>query len=350
MLLRIALCFVVLLSVGAAARRPVSIDPAPVISLTTHAAAASAAHAVSFAVAAGDPEIYRAGISYPAGFQVRGFDRVGPVGSPVGSFELDVNGDGAADRVLPFRSLSGTTAYVDVVPDGGFSPDIEPSVTVSGNTLDVRVPAGGDANVATRVAPFGCRVALVLFPQLIVNPAIGGDYPIVARLTTVDPDTDGADDGAGTPPETSRSSSVVHIDGPALVAFSSLRIDRLDLKLNGANRDRVTISGRFLLGAGGVINRRTDDVSVSFASFSQTIPAAAFAGSGPIREYKDKGKGPGVEKMKLGADGQFDIDLRDLHLIIPARQQTVSLRIGNNFGSAVVSVPVLPGRDDKPRK
>lgn len=349
-MLRIALCFVVLLSVGAAARRHASIDPAPVVSLTTHAAGASAAHAVSFAVAAGDLEIYRASISYPAGFQVRGFDRIAPVGSPVGSFALDVNGDGTADRVLPFRSLSATTAYVDVVPDHRFSPDIEPSVTIIGNTLDVRLPAGGDANVATRVAPFGCRIALLLFSQLIVNPAVGGDYSIVARLTTVDPDTDGADDGAGTPPETSRSSSVVHIDGPALVPFSSLRIDRLDLKLNGANRDRVTISGRFVLGAGGAINHRTDDVSITFASFSQTIPAAAFAGNGPNREYKDKGKGPGVDKMKLRADGQFDIDLRELHLIIPARQQTVSLRIGNNLGSAVVSVPLKPGRDDKPRK
>lgn len=349
-MLRIALCLVVSLSLTAGLPGPASFDPNPSISLTTQAAGASAGHAVSFRVDAGDLEIYRASVVYAAGFRVRGFHPVGPIGSTVGSFELDFDGNGTADRVLPLRSVSATVAYVDIIEDGRFSPDLEPAVALFGNTLDVRLPAGGDANVATRVAPFGCRVALRLLPEIIVNPALGGDYAIVARLTSVDPDTDGADDGAGSPPDMVRAAFPIHIDGPTLVPFTKLRVDRLDLKLAGANRDRLTISGRYLLGANSDgINRRKDDVRIAFASFSQTIPARAFTGSGPIREYKDRDGGPGVERMKLTADS-FDIDVRGLHLIVPAKLQTFSLVIGNDVGSAVVAVPVTPGHDGKGRK
>jgi len=320
------------------------------ISLTTHAAGASAGHTVSFRVDAGDPELYRASITY-AGFRVLGFLTVGPAGSAVGSFELDFTGDGTADRTLPLTSLSSTKAYVDILPDGAFSPALEPVVTIAGDTLDLRLPAGGDANVDTRVAPFGCTVRLTLLPQVIVNPTLGGDYPIVVRVTSVDPDTDGVDDGFGSPPVTSSTSFPLRIDGPVLTRFAALRVEDLDVKHNGRNHDRVTVDGRFVLGAtSDGINRRTDDVTVSFASFSQTIPARAFVSDGWSREYRDRGRGPGVERMTINARGDFDIDIRGINLIISTRQQTFLLQIGNDVGSVVVPVPFRSGHDDRDRR
>jgi hypothetical protein len=309
----------------------------PIVSLTTYAAGASAGHALSLRVNEGDLELYRATITYP-GFSVRDFHMVGPVGSLVGSFELDFRNDGVVDRVLALTSVSETSAYVDILADGVFNADLEPAVTITANTVDLRLPAGVDANRATRVAPVGCTVRLILLPNVIVNPALGGDYPVNALVTSVDPDTDGPDDGVGAPPEASRASLSIRIDGPLLTRFASLRVHDLEVRRHRGNRDRITIAGRFVLGAGSDgLNRLTDDVTVSLGSFSQTIPPSAFLIEGWWREYKDRRNEPGVERMTLTHRGEFTIDIRGIPLIDLSRKQTFSLRIGNDLGTVLVS-------------
>jgi len=319
------------------ARSPTGVSP--IVSLTTYAAGASAGHAVSLRVNEGELELYRATITYP-GFSVRDFHMVGPVGSPVGSFELDFRNDGVVDRVLALTSVSGTSAYVDILADGVFNADLEPAVTIAANTVDLRFPAGVDANLATRVAPFGCTVRLILLPQVIVNPVVGGDYPVMALVTSVDPDTDGPDDGVGAPTEASQASFSIRIDAPPPTTFASLRVHDLEVKRQRRNRDRITIAGRFVLGAASDgLNRLTDDVTISLGSFSQTIPASAFLIEGWWREYKDKRSDPGVERMTLTHRGEFTIDLRGVPVIDQSTKQTFSLRIGNDLGTVLVSGP-----------
>lgn len=344
----VIVCSLLSLSIApGSATHSYGIDPNAVFTLTTDAAGASAAHAISFEVSVGEPEIYRAIITYGEGFRVRSFQTQGAIGSPVGSYELDVDSDGVADRVMPVRSVAATTAYIDVIPDNVFTPDLEPMLTIIGGALEMRMPFGGDANRDTRVSPFAARVTLTLFPQIIFNPPLGGDYPIVVRLTTVDPDSDGPDDGVGTPPDTQRAAFTVHINGPVLVPFARLTVEHFDLKPHGSHRDRFTVRGRYALGAGSDgIDWRRDSVTISFASFSQTIPLTAFTGNGPMRQYHG-GAGPGVDRFTLRTDGRFDVDVRELHLIIPERWQTFSLRIGNDFGADVITLPSKRSHDDK---
>jgi hypothetical protein len=218
----------------------------------------------------------------------------------------------------------------------------------------LRLPAGGDANTDTRVAGFGARVTLVLFPQLIVNPAVGGDYPVVARFTTVDPDTNGPDDGAGTRPDTTQAALMVHIDGPMLVPFTALRIDTFAFKdppARGSDyasqRDGFSAAGQYVVNrAGNGVNWRLDAVTISFASFSQTIPATAFVGNAKVREYR--GEGPGVRRMRLWGDGRFELNVGELHLLIPDGRQIFALRIGDDLGATIIKLRSLKRAKDDP--
>ena len=306
--------------------------------LSTNAAGASAAHRFSFSLTAGDPELYSATVSYAAGFRLTGFNSQGPVGSPIGSYELDSNFDGVPERVMPIRSVSNTTAYIDVIADGRFTAELEPVLHGDGDaTLRLRMPLGGDATADTRVSPIGARVTLALHAGVIVNPTLGGAYSVVARLTTVDPDTDGPDDGSGSAPATTRVSANVTIAGPLLVPFDRLTIDAFDLRDRKPTRDRFEVSGRFVLGAGSDgVDLRRDSVTISFASFSQTIPGSAFERSGHSRVYR--GNGPGVHRLELRSDGRFEIDVRHLTLINIGRRPVFELAIGNDIGSVAVSI------------
>ena len=324
---------VIALATAPAARRQSQSDAFLVLS--SHVSGASGTHRLSFSFLAGDPEIYSATVSYPAGFRLTGFGTQGPAGSPIGSYELDVNLDGTADRVMPIRSVSNSLAYIDVVPDGRFSPDLEPTLHGDADaTLRLRLPLGGDANADTLGSPFGARAALTLNAGIIINPPLGGDYQIEARLTTVDPDTDGPDDGFGNAPETTRVVTTVTIEGPVLVPFQRLTIDQFDLR-DKRPGDRFDVRGRFVVGAGSDgIDLRRDNITISFASFSQTIPGSAFKRTGHSHVYK--GSGPGVHRFELGPDGRFEVDARRLTLINVGPLPIFELAIGNDVGTVVV--------------
>ena len=161
------------------------------------------AHRLSFDVQSGELEVYRATISYPHQFRFNGFDVLGPRNTPVGALLVDWNFDGVPDVTIPLRSLGPSSAYADVIPDGRFTPGLEPMLGAGGRTeFTLVLPFGGDANPDTVVAPRAARITVVLFPGLLTNPDAGGSHTIRAELTSVDPDTDGPDDGAGSSPST----------------------------------------------------------------------------------------------------------------------------------------------------
>jgi hypothetical protein len=335
---RLVFCLAVMAIAAAPAGRRQVPQPDPLLALSSYTSGASAVHRLSFLVTAGDPEIYSATVSYGEGFRLAGFATQGPAGSRIGSYELDFDFDGVADRVMPIHSVSNGLAYIDVIADGRYTPDLEPALHGDADaTLRLRLPLGGDADAATRVSPFGARVALALHAGIIVNPPLGGAYPVVARMTTVDPDTDGPDDGLGGPPETTRIAAVVTIEGPLLVPFHRLTIDEFDLRDRRARHDRFDARGRFVVGAGSDgVDLRHDSVTISFASFSQTIPASAFKRAGHARVYDQHGHAPGVHRLELKSDGRFEVDVRRLTLINVGPRPLFELTIGNDTGSATV--------------
>jgi hypothetical protein len=338
--MRAAFCILLIVALAPApARRELSSQSRAAITLSTYVAGASASHLLSFDVNAGDLEVHTAAVQYPPEFRFRGFATQGPSGSSIGSYEIDLNADGVPEHAMPLRSLSATSAYVDMIPDGVFSSQLEPLLSADGGAgFELRLPFGGDASSETRVVPLGARVALRLNPTIIVNPELGGDYNVVARLTSVDPDSDGPDDGVGAAPATSRMVVAVHINGPTLTPFAKLRVEVAVKLRTEANRDRFFAAGRFFPGtASDGIDLRRDSVTVSFASFSQTIPASAFTRKAPISEYR--GSGPGIHHLKIWSDGTFEVDVQGLHLVIPERRQAFELSVGNDVGQAFVIAP-----------
>jgi hypothetical protein len=335
---RLVFCLAVMAVAAAPAGRRQLPQQDSFLALSSYASGASAAHRLSFLVTAGDPEIYSATVSYGEGFRLAGFRTQGPAGSPIGTYELDFDFDGAADRVMPIHSVSNDLAYIDVIADGRFAPDLEPSLHGDADaTLRLRMPFGGDANSATYVSPFGARIALSLQAGIIVNPPLGGAYPVLARMTTVDPDTDGPDDGFGGAPETTRVAATVTIEGPMLVPFHRLTIDEFDLRDRRPRHDRFDARGRFVVGAGSDgVDLQHDSVTITFSSFSQTIPASAFKRTGHSRVYHGHGPGPGVHRFELRSDGRFEVDVRRLTLINVGPRPLFELSVGNDFGSATV--------------
>jgi hypothetical protein len=182
------------------------------LTIDSDEAGASPAHRLSFDVHSGELEVYRVAITYPDAFRVIGFDALGPLHTPVGALLVDFDFDGVPDLSIPLRSLGPSGAYADVIPDGRFTPSLEPMLGRSGGSaFDLVLPFGGDADRTTLVAPRAARVSLVLFAGVLRSPAEGGEYTVGAVLTSVDPDTDGPDDGLGASPLTVAFTTTVSI-------------------------------------------------------------------------------------------------------------------------------------------
>ena len=192
------------------------------LTLDSDEAGASPSQRLSFDVQSGELEVYRVTITYPGAFRFNGFDALGPQNTPVGALALDFNFDGVPDITIPLRSLGPSAVYADVIPDGRFSPNLEPMLGRAGGTAFTLVlPFGGDANRNTIVAARAARVSVMLFAGVLRNPLAGGEYAVAAELVSVDPDTDGPDDGLGTPPLTAAFTTAVSI-APAVGALPAL--------------------------------------------------------------------------------------------------------------------------------
>lgn len=326
-------------------------NPAPLLELETYRSGRSSAHRLSFSVFRGELETYRVRVAYPAGFRFRGFDALGPVNTPVGTLGMDAGGDGRADVTLTLRSLGPGAAYADVIADGRFTPGLEPLLTHNGRTgFLLRLPFGGDANPDTLVAPFDSRVTLTLFDGLLTNPDRGGTYTITAELVSVDPDTDGADNGAGAPPLTVAFDVAVPIEH---VPFARLCVDKADLKRHGikdhetgedddgepalAVRDRFRVRGRFALGAGSDgLDLSLERVTVTLGGVALAIPGRLLGSTGHAVEFRDRR--PGIRALELRGDGTFDVDVRgvDLGGIDLGRPVAFSLQVGDDRGEALI--------------
>jgi hypothetical protein len=186
-------------------------------------------------------------------------------------------------------------------------------------------------------------VTLVLFPGLLVNPDRAGVYTLRAQLVSVDPDTDGPDDGRNAAPGVLELGLTVTIDGPSRVRFRGLCIDRAavnDHETDGDGpdgKDRFTVEGRFALGrTSNGLDVPAESVTVRFGTFAQTVPGGAFSRAHDV--YRFKGKAPGLTKLEVGTDGTFSLTARGLALGNTAVEQpvTFALHIGDDYGETTI--------------
>jgi hypothetical protein len=308
-------------------------NPAPTFELGSLGAGESPAHTLGFSIFRGELETYLVRFRYPDGFRFDGFTELGPSHTPVGSLELDLNADGAADTTVTLRSLGRYSAYADVFSDGRLSPGREPMLRYAGGgTFVLHLPLGGDGNPGTVTVPHDARVRLVLLPGVLTSPARAGTYVLTAVLVSVDPDTDGPDDGAGMAPVALAFEVSVRIQAPASVPFAALCVDKADL-----GHHRISIHGRYVLGAGtDGASFPEDTVTVTIGEFEQAVPGSAFKALGQGVQFV--GRASGVKRLHIGSDGRFQLDVRDVDLGLNDRAEVpFSLQIGDDRGAADLS-------------
>jgi hypothetical protein len=340
-------------------------------------------HRLTLDVDAGDPEIHRVEVRYPPGFSFKGFHALGDPGTAVGAYGLDFVFDGTPDVEVPLRSLGAGSAFVDVFADGRFDSVLEPVLhQMGGSTFSLTLPFGGDATAATLEAARSVRVSLVLFGGLIANPRLGGWHVIEGDLITVDPDTDGSDDGRGDLPFTRHVELPVKIFGPGLVPFARLDVTRFDLVAGAGLRpnlvvgagfsrpddlsdlvvgagfsrpehprpdDRFEMHGRLVLGPkSDGIDLGREIVTVTLDHFRQSIEGRSFVRAGSFYHYR--GSRPGITQLDFGPDGRFHIRADGLHWIAQPREPLspvhwrhgfdprlrFALRLGNDLGETTV--------------
>ncbi len=310
---------------------------APGLTLSSYASGAAARHDVVFGFHAGQPETHAALLIYPEGFLFQGFERLGPGGTAVGRYELDVDLDGVADRTSSVVALDPDTAWVDLQPDGAFAESFEPVLRRRGlAALELRLPLGGDGTIGTLLATFDGRVRLVLFEGLLLSPRLGGAYTVVAETVSVDPDTGGADDGGGASPETRRFELPLSIVGPVVAPFAHLDVEKLAVKTSHHGRVRFKVRGRYVPGAASDgIDLAQENVTVAFDGFYQTLPGSAFAPT--AYGHHLRATPPGIEDFRLWDDGRFQIDARDLAPIATRPIVTFVLSIGSDRGEVQVA-------------
>ncbi len=200
-----------------------------VIALTTTEPGRDTGLSARFNTTAGQLETFAAAITVPAAFTFNGFDALGPANTVIGHYAFDFapspNGDGLPEVVLTLRSISNDTAYVDINFNGTFQSGLEPVVTHSINlsgahVFTATIPLGGDGLTGTTTAQFSAGILVSLATGILKNPTAPGVFTLSAVFTSVDPETDGANNNTGqTPLQVATTRDVTVASGPLLAAM-----------------------------------------------------------------------------------------------------------------------------------
>jgi hypothetical protein len=315
------------------------LPPDAYFALGSHAAGAATSHQIGLTAPAGALETYSAAITYPGDFPFHGFGT-----GVVGELGIDVNVDGVVDAELPLIGTGGDFAFADFDANGAYHPLSEPTVAHSGNHLfTVTLPAGGDRNLQTLASTSPVGLVLTLFAGVLDNPATPGAYALHGDFTSVDPNTDDADDAAGDPPATLAVDETVDIgDGPcpplpALGCNASFAKGKLTFKDGPGDKDTLRISVKKGVALDGFFGDPTAGTSHATCVYDGTsaliaeLPIAA-GGTGangkPLWKlvkqkatYKDKtGAAGGVRKVgeRSGSRAGFDVLGSGAALALPA--------------------------------
>lgn len=316
----------VLMTLTGLAAAPATGQSNPDFALDSYLAGDRPAQRISFEIDGGELEIYSARVLYPQGSSLVGFQGISEQGTPVGTFELvfDVPVPPGVDPpsvTVPLIALSLGAAWADVIADGTYSRDLEPLVRLEGpGELTVRLPFGGDADPTTLLAANPGRVTLTLLRGPLQNPEAPGPYTIATEIQSVDPDTDGADDGVAPAPRVSRFEVPIEIQ-------PSVAIDHASLTLDGEAIGGFRVFGRFASRSlGSLAALPSAEVEVTFGNFAQTLPGEDFTAAGDGWIYVP-GEG-GIDRLLLRGDGRFQVDARGLELppFVAPDQEAIPLR------------------------
>ena len=192
-----------------------ALPPGTSFALGSYEVGAEASHQIGLQVAPNSLETFAATVVYPAEFDFAGFGS-----GRVGTLAVDLDLDGAADAAVPLMGMGADLAFADLDFNGLQFPGVEPTVSHAGtHVFTLAMPLGGDRNVQSIASSAPLGLTLTLLPGVLRNPATPGAYLLEADFTSVDPDTDGADDSAGAAPLQLAADQTVQIgDGPCPAA------------------------------------------------------------------------------------------------------------------------------------
>ena len=125
--------------------------------------------------------------------------------------------------------------------------------------------------------------------------------------------------------------------------FAAFDIEEAEVELeeDEANSDEFEVEGRFELGDNSDgIDPLNEEVIVTFAGFSQTIPAGSFIRDDDDEgfEFEVEGDVSGIKEIEIRDDGEFEVEGRGLDLggIDFANPVPFSLQIGNDLGETEI--------------
>jgi hypothetical protein len=152
----------------------------------------------------GQRELYSADNTLPAGMTFNGFDRFG-AGAMIGAYGFDFTGSTAIDRYLPIYAIDANNAYVDSNLNGSYQSPFEPLIVHSGGNgaahrVRVTAPFGGDGDQTITTARFNSNVTFGLRTGLFTHDTVAGTQNVGMTFTSIDPDTDDANDNMGAAP------------------------------------------------------------------------------------------------------------------------------------------------------
>jgi len=152
-------------------------------------------------------QTFDAEIHFPMSFSfnAKGFLHSGPAGTSVGSYSVDINDDGIPEISFPIKAESTFFAWVDFnnnqIKDFSEAEIFQSENFEGEKLLFINIPNGGDNNPSINHGDSSFRMKITINAGLIINPALAENHLISAIIHSVDPDTGGANNGAGTEPE-----------------------------------------------------------------------------------------------------------------------------------------------------
>jgi hypothetical protein len=325
-----------------------TLPPDAYFALGSYQAGAETSHQIGLGVAANSLETFSGTVTYPPEFGFAGFGS-----GPVGTLALDLDGDGAADAAVPLIGIGADLAFADLDFNGLQFPGVEPTVSHAGtHVFTLAMPAGGDRNLQTIASTAPVGLTLTLLPGVLQNPATPGAYQIEGDFTSVDPDTDGADDTAGDPPLELAADQTVQIgDGPcpaepAPGCNASFAKATLSVKNGDPAKDAFRVKAKKGVTGTGFFGDPTDATSHATCVYDGggalllELPVAAggtgangkplWKRKGEKATYKDKaGVAGGVAKVgqRSGKGAGFDVSARGTNLVLPTLPVTAPITV-----------------------
>ena len=168
-------------------------------------------------IPAGGMQPFEATIAFPPPFTVsqNGFSNIAPIGSNIGEYSIELD-DGGTEMVFPIISESNFFAWMDINANNMkdfFEPEVFHSQDMNNNSLlVVSMPNGGDNDSSNNNGNISFNMKIHMGSGFLINPMVVSNHTITANIQSVDPDTGGANNGAGVDPETLQLDTSLIID------------------------------------------------------------------------------------------------------------------------------------------